>query len=137
MDVTFNSCQLNVNFDENLFDTIKSTFQTKKQMPQTIKEYKYLYVMMLKNITDIKFIAQKQNTSRKDRNYIFSINEDVIEYHISIDKVKKNYRKDIIKKFKIIGNITDDNDMKILIIKDIEYLERKLKEATERLKQFI
>jgi len=105
--------------------------QTKTQMPQTIKEYKYLYVMMLKNITDIKFIEQKQNTSRKDRNYMFSIDEDVIKYHISIDKIKRNYRKDIIKKYKIIDNESYDNDMKNLIIKDIEYLQRKLKEENE------
>jgi hypothetical protein len=93
--------------------------------------------MMLKNISDINFITQKQSTSQKDRNMIYSINEDIIEYHISIDKVKRSYRKDIIKKYKIIENQNDNNDMKNLIIKDIEYLERKLKEATDRLKQFI
>ena len=29
MDVTFNSCQLNISLDVNLFDTIKKIFQTK------------------------------------------------------------------------------------------------------------
>jgi predicted GIY-YIG superfamily endonuclease len=140
MDVTFNSCQLNVIFDEKLFNTIKNTFQTKKQMPQTIKEYKYLYVMMLKNITDINFIESSRIKKRKATNfqeYVFSINEDIIEYHISIDKVKRNYDKDIIKKYNIIENMNDNNDIKTLILKDIEYLERKLTEANDRLKQFI
>jgi hypothetical protein len=136
MDVTFNSCQLNVSLNENLFDSIKSIFQTKKQLPQSIKDLKYLYAMMLKNITDINFIESKQNTSRKDRNRIYLIDENVIEYHISIDKNKSNYHKDIVKIYKINDNITDDFDMKKLIIKDIEYLERKLKEANDRLKQF-
>ena len=92
MDVTFNSCQLKIKLDENLFDTIKCTFQSKKQMPQTIKEYKYLYVMMLKNVTDIKFIESNRVKRRKASNfqeYIFSIDEDVIKYHISIDKIKR------------------------------------------------
>jgi protein subunit release factor A len=93
--------------------------------------------MMLKNITDINFIESKQNTSRKDRNRIYSIDENVIKYHISIDKNKRNYNKHIINKYKIMDNMNDDNDMKNLILKDIEYLERKLKEANEKLKQFI
>jgi hypothetical protein len=118
IDVTFNSCQLNISLDTNLFEIINSTFETKKETPQTIKELKYLYVMMLKNIADINFITQKQNTSRKDRNYIFSIDEDVIKYHVSIDKIKRNYHKDIVKKYKIIENQTDNNVMKNLILKE-------------------
>ena len=110
-------------------------------MPQTIKELKYLYIIMLKNVTDVKFIESNRIKIRKAINfqeYIFLINVDTIKYHISIDKNKRNYHKDIIKKYNIIVNITDDlTDVKNLILKDIEYLERKLKEANEKLKQFI
>jgi hypothetical protein len=64
---------------------------------------------------------------------MFPVDEDIINYHILTDKIKRNYHKNkgIIKKYKIIDNESYDNDMKNLIIKDIEYLQRKLKEENE------
>jgi hypothetical protein len=37
MDVTFNSCQLNVSLNGNLFDSIKSTFQTKNNCHKVLR----------------------------------------------------------------------------------------------------
>jgi hypothetical protein len=68
MDVTFNSYQLNISLDVNLFEIIKSTFQTKKQLPQTIKELKFLYLMMLKNITNVKFITSTRIKTTRCKN---------------------------------------------------------------------
>ena len=60
-----------------------------------------LYVFMLKSLTNVKFIAQKKNTSRKDKNYVYSIDMDVIKYHSELLNFRAqnmdDYHKDALK----------------------------------------
>ena len=88
-------------FDEKLYELMKLIFVTKKALPDSWKSLKMLYVFMLKSLTNIKFIAQKQNTSRKDRNYTYSIDADVIKYHSELLNFRAqnidDYHKDALK----------------------------------------
>jgi hypothetical protein len=68
--------------------------------------------MMLKSLTNVKYITQKQNSSRKDRNYIYSIDEGIIKYHSELlnfrAQNKDDYRKEALK---------------IIDIKEIDYFQ--------------
>jgi hypothetical protein len=99
-------------FDEKLYELIKVVFVTKKALPDSWKSLKMLYVFMLKNITNVKFIAQKQNTSRKDRNYTYSIDMNSINYHSEL----LNYRAQ---------NMDDYHKeaLNIIKIEEIEYFK--------------
>ena len=88
MDVAFEKQEKWINLDEKLYELIKVIFVTKKALPDSWKNLKMLCVFMLKSFTNVKFIAQKQNTSRIDRNYIYSIDLDVMKYHSEL----LNYR---------------------------------------------
>jgi hypothetical protein len=92
-------------FDEKLYELIKVVFVTKKALPDSWKSLKMLYVFMLKSLTNVKFIAQKQNTSRKDRNYVYSIDADIIKYHSELLNFRAqnldDYHKDALNIIKI------------------------------------
>ena len=57
--------------------------------------------MMYKSLTNVNFIDRTQNTSRKDRNYIYSINMEVVNYHSELlnyrPQNKDDYHKDALK----------------------------------------
>ena len=79
-----------INFENSLYNVIKYTFVTKKDIPINKKMLKELYVMMLKNITGVKFIDMKRKKSNNVLSYEYNLINDVIGYHSSLFKLSSH-----------------------------------------------
>jgi hypothetical protein len=87
-------------FVKKLFQSIKQSFGTKKELPVDMKQLKELYIMMLKSVTSIKFIDRNLKRDAIDntkRYYEYSLNIDVIKYHNELLNFKTQDKKEFCK----------------------------------------
>ena len=75
--------------DDDTFNNIKYSFETKKSKPTTYKELRELYICMIKHLTTKEIVLSKQCRTKEQRNeYTYTLNDRLIEYHVELSKYK-------------------------------------------------
>ena len=94
------------------YNLIKKVFKTTKAKPTTYGELKKLYISMIKHITVSDIIKAKQTTDRskaKRNTILYTLNEDVIKFHLGLNKYMNpgcvKFHNEIVEIFKITVSI--------------------------------
>ena len=114
METYYNIGCLEVDFNINefkpmeadTFNNIKYIYETKKKPPTNQKEFKELYVLMIKQLTNKEIITSKRSKKKEDRDTVhYKLNDDFIKYHIELSKHYTNnykyYLEEIIKQYNL------------------------------------
>ena len=97
-----------------LYELIESTYGTTQENPSNYREFRQLYISMIKNIADKDFIKSKRSwKGNKNGEYIYSLNKDKIKEHIKLDKYAnpylKNYNEELLKRLDIKLPVRDED----------------------------
>ena len=92
--------------DKQLFNNIVRAFGSKKKEPESTKDLLYLYLLMIRHLTNGDIITTTRSNKAADRKtYYYSLNENFIKYHIELNeyssKYHKNYHERFINKYKL------------------------------------
>ena len=85
--------ELNIKGDNNIDITddnwthIKKIFKYTKEKPLTLKEFKPIYIQMIKSITDTNIIDSKKARAGKDTFYLHTFNKEFLKEHIELNKI--------------------------------------------------
>ena len=83
--LNFTNIDLTQTFKCNNWEYVKKLFRTEKKQPQNLEEFKPLYIQFVKNITSSKLIESKQVTINDKRIRMYTINQNLINYHIKLN----------------------------------------------------
>ena len=104
--------------DESQYKYIKNIFRITQKKPTNYNELKKIYISMLRNVTNNNLITSTQGTKKEDRNErYYKINDDVIKYHLELNKYnnpeRRHFQEYFKEKYDIEEpkiNFIDDND---------------------------
>jgi hypothetical protein len=87
--------------DDVQYKYIKNIFRITQKKPTNYNELKKIYISMLRNITNNNLIISTQGTKKEDRNNrYYEINDDVIKYHLELNKYNNPERRHFQEYFK-------------------------------------
>ena len=93
--------------DKQLFNNIVRAFGSKKKEPESTKDLLYLYLLMIRHLTNGEIVNRarcKRRGAERDT-YTYSLNEAFVRYHIEVNeysnKYHKNYHECFIDKYKL------------------------------------
>lgn len=105
-----------IEINDDLFKLVKKLFRTEKKKPTTIKDFKKLYIMMIKQITYTNIIITDTDGERESKKKTktittYNLNLELIQQHIKIDKLSNknhnNYDTYFIELFELNKKINE------------------------------
>ena len=115
LDVNYTADDTLIVISDEEYKLIKQLFRTEKTKPKTKKQFKILYVSMIKNICGNEIIKTIQIGKKKISTY--NLNGDAIKYHLELDKLGKyhnNFHTEYVERFNIIENKIDVDEDDII-----------------------
>lgn len=107
-----------ITMDDNKYKYIKNIFRITQKKPENYNELKKIYISMLRNVTNNNLITSSQGTKKEDRNErYYKFNDDVILYHLELNKYNNPDKKHFQEYFK---NKYDIEETKYNFIDDID-----------------
>jgi hypothetical protein len=107
-----------IKMDDSQYKYIKNIFRITQKKPENYNELKKIYISMIRNITSNNLITSTQGTKKEDRNErYYKFNDDVIKYHLELNKYNNPDRLHFQEYFK---NKYDIEEPKINFIDDTE-----------------
>lgn len=107
-----------ITMDDNKYKYIKNIFRITQKKPENYNELKKIYISMLRNVTNNNLITSSQRTKKEDRNErYYKFNDDVILYHLELNKYNNPDKKHFQEYFK---NKYDIEETKYNFIDDID-----------------
>jgi len=99
-----------IEMDDNFHNIIAKTIKTTKSKPTNKTELIQLYIGMIKHITNNSIVkTTKINKRCKDRGkYIYTLNEEYLTRHLSLNKIKNRKLSDIDIRFINASNVRAD-----------------------------
>lgn len=117
--------------DDNKYKYIKNIFRITQKKPENYNELKKIYISMLRNVTNNNLITSSQGTKKEDRNErYYKFNDDVILYHLELNKYSNPERRHFQEYFK---NKYDIEEPKYNFIDDNDNFKDELNYMTELL----
>ena len=96
-----------IEIKDELWAFVKKLFRSTKDKPVDMKEFKPIYISMIKNICD-SFIESKQVREGKKFNRVYSLNTDYIKENLELNKYlnpsANGFHNEFIERFKIEPN---------------------------------